>query len=62
MSKLSYIQKRIRACDRILRKEYWNLKHAIRERQQNDTDEYEDSIQERINYYEEALDRLEISL
>jgi len=60
MSKLTFTQKRIRACDRILRKEYWRLKRAIRERL---TDvEYQDDIQERINYFEEIQEQTEISL
>ncbi len=60
MSKLNFTQKRIRACDRILRKEYWKLKRAIRERL---TDvQFQDEIQERINYFEEVQERTELSL
>lgn len=60
MSKLTFTQKRIRACDRILRKEYWRLKHAIRERLSDSA--LHDYIQERINYFEEAKERIEISI
>ena len=60
MTKLSYIQKRIRACDRILRKEYWKLKYAIKYHLRDS--QAQDAIQERINYFEEEKDRIEISL
>lgn len=59
MSRLSYPQKRIRACDRILRKLYWELRHSIKEHSQ---DEREDKIQGDINYYEEVSERITISL
>lgn len=60
MSKLTFTQKRIRACDRILRHEYWLLKHAIREHLEDV--QWQDYIQERINYFEEVKERIEISL
>lgn len=53
-------QMRIRACDRILKKEYWKLRKALRERL-SDVESH-DVIQERINYFEETKERIEISL
>jgi len=53
-------QLRIRACDRILRHEYWLLKHAIRERIGDQ--KWHDHIQGRINYFEETKERIEISI
>jgi len=60
MVKLTYTQKRIRACDRILRHEYWVLKHAIREHVEDV--KWHDYIQGRINYFEEVKERQEVVL
>jgi hypothetical protein len=60
MSRLSYAQKRIRACDRILRRLYWELRRAMRYYNRIDTDE--DKLQEDINWFEAKRDQIEISL
>ena len=62
MTRLTYAQKRIRACDRILKKAYWHLRHSIRERHGAYAIEWENRLQERINYFEEVKERIEISL
>lgn len=54
MSRLIYSQKRIRACDKILRKEYWLLKRSMKHSPSEDVLKNEDNIQERINYFEEV--------
>ena len=60
MTKLSYRNLRIRAGSRILKTEYWRLRKAIREHL--DDVAFHDSIQDRINYFEECLELLDISL
>jgi len=55
MRKLTFQQKRIRACDRILRRAYKMLNEK---KYQGSSD----NLQERINYFEEGKDRIEISL
>ena len=62
MSRLTYAQKRIRAADRILKHDYWLMKHSIRERVGAYAIEFEEHLQERINYFEEIRDRITISL
>ena len=62
MSRLTFAQKRIRACDRILRKEYWNLKRSMKRPAEPEVLKNEDIIQDRINYFEETRERIEISL
>ena len=49
-------QLRIRACDRILRKLYIQLRTHMRDIQDDD------EIQDKINYWEETKERIDISL
>jgi len=62
MSRLIYPQRRIRACDRILRNLYWRLKRSMKRPAESGNLEYEDKIQEDINWYEQTKESIEISL
>lgn len=62
MKKLTYTQKRIRAASRIIRHAEWQLRHSIRENKGPYAIAWEDHLQERINYFEEVKERIDISL
>lgn len=56
-------QLRIRACDRILKKTYSLLRTSTcRKERSAYAIEFEEHLQDRVNYYEEYKDRLEIVL
>lgn len=55
-------QLRIRACDRILRRLYKSLKRSMKFPATDQQTKHEDEIQEKINYWEEHRESIEISL
>jgi len=61
MSRLSYQQRRIRACDRVLRRLYWQLRHD-NESDLKSIDEFQEKVQYDINWYEQTREEIEISL